>query len=101
MTYSLVIRPEAEEDLRQAYHWYEEQREGLGEDFLLCVEAALTAIQESPLRYPAIHRDMRRILVRRFPYGVFYCVRRHEVSVLAVFHCRRHPRGWQRRRGRT
>jgi len=98
MTYSLVVRPEAERDMSEAYQWYEEQRGGLGEDFLLCVEVALGSIQESPQRYPVVYEDVRRILVRRFPYGIFYCVQESTVSVLAVFHCSRHPRGWQDRR---
>lgn len=38
MNTRLVIRPEAERDVQEAYLWYEKQREGLGEDFLLCVE---------------------------------------------------------------
>ncbi len=38
MTYPLTIQPEAEADLAAAFCWYEEQRSGLGLEFLDCVE---------------------------------------------------------------
>lgn len=44
MTYQIRFPAIAEEELHQAYNWYEEQRDGLGEDFLLCIEATLDAI---------------------------------------------------------
>lgn len=97
MTGSISFHPSAEEDVRQAYIWYEEQRAGLGEDFLLCVEAALAAIQGNPHGFPAVHKEARRILLRRFPYAVFYVVNNQAVFVLAVFHCRRNPSNWMNR----
>jgi len=97
MKTGLWVRPEAESDLREAYRWYEGQRPGLGDDFLLCVDAALSAIQANPLAFPAIHQEVRRVLVRRFPYGVFYVHRGQTLTILAVFHCHRDPSAWQGR----
>lgn len=97
MNHSLVFRPSAEEDLRQAYRWYEEQRIGLGDDFLLCVEAAIAAISESPQRFPTVHKTARRILVRRFPYAIFYAFDGFIISIMAVFHCHRNPKRWRNR----
>jgi len=94
MKYDLVVRPEAEADTREACRWYEEQREGLGADFLLCVEACIESIQERPEFCRRIHKDVRRALVRRFPYGVFYTISDRIVAVLAVLHCRRNPKQW-------
>jgi toxin ParE1/3/4 len=45
---SLLIRPEAEADIEEAYRWNERQRSGLGSDFLLCVEEGLDKIQKNP-----------------------------------------------------
>ena len=97
MTYTVIIRPEAESDLADAYDWYQRQREGLGHEYLLCVEAALEAISRSPLQYATVHGEVRRALVRRFPYGVFYLIEGTTVVVTAVFHCRRDPSGWRDR----
>ena len=72
----------------------------MGADFLLCVEAALDAITLNPFQFPLLHREVRRALVRRFPYAVFFVVHDDTASVLAVFHCRRDP-GLVRTRSKT
>ena len=93
----VVIRPEAEADLADAFAWYEERRAGLGERFLLCVEAALAAIERYPASFPTVHQQVRRALLRRFPYGIFYTIEPNAIVVLAVFHCGRDPRRWRER----
>jgi len=94
---AILLFPEAEADVEGAYHWYERMRDGLGADFLLCVEEALEKISRDPIAYPVVHKDVRRTLIRRFPYGIFYVVEEQEIVVLAVFHGRRDPKQWQSR----
>ena len=67
MSQALIIRPEAEADLADAYDWYEERVAGLGAEFLDRVEIVLGAIAEHPELYPTIFRNVRRALTRRFP----------------------------------
>jgi plasmid stabilization system protein ParE len=81
-----------------AYRWYEDQRAGLGEEFLAAVGQTVEAIASHPAGYPAIHRETRRALVRRFPYAVFYRLVGEQVVVVACMHARRHPNRWRRRR---
>jgi toxin ParE1/3/4 len=97
MSLSVAIRPEAEADLAEAYGWYEGCRKGLGDEFLLSVEALLDSIQRFPQSYPAVHKQVRRALLRRFPYGIFYLVEEETIAVLAVFHASRDPKRWQER----
>lgn len=97
MTYALLLRPEAEAEVEEAYRWYERQREGLGADFLLCVEEALENIRRAPKTYPIVHKQIHRLLIRRFPFGVFYLAEGQVIVVLAVFHAHRAPRQWQSR----
>jgi len=97
MKYEVVIWPEAEEDLREAKAWYERCREGLGDEFLSCIEETIESIRCTPFLYGVVYKDVRRALVRRFPYGIFYRVAKDRVVVLAVFHASRDPRSWQRR----
>ena len=92
MTTALVVQPDAEADLASAYHWYETQRPGLGQEFLIAVDRAFERIAEQPLRHPAIHGETRRTFLRRFPYVVFHVMRHDRVYVLAVLHQRRSPR---------
>ena len=97
MTHTLLLRPETEAEVEEAYRWYEQQREGLGADFLLCVEEALGKIRRAPETYSIVHKQIHRLLIRRFPYGVFYLTEGQHVAVLAVFHAHRAPRQWQSR----
>jgi toxin ParE1/3/4 len=96
MNLPVIIRPEAEEDLTQAYLWYNEKRPGLGDEFLLKVEAALDLISENPDSNPIIYNGIRRKLIGRFPYAVFYVKNRKSISVLAVTHLKRHPKNYHR-----
>ncbi len=66
-----IVRPEAGEDLSEAYYWYERQRPVLGEDSFLRVEADFDSIRYGPQVRTIIYKNIRRKLVRRFPYGIF------------------------------
>lgn len=95
MSFTLTFRPVARHELEAAALWYENERRGLGEDFLREVERALELVREHPERFPDVHRGLRRIRVRRFPYSVIYRVEGTTVIVHAVFHARRDPTGWK------
>jgi plasmid stabilization system protein ParE len=90
-SYRLLIRPEVELDLAAAYRWYEDKDAGLGDEFLRTVEASLLGIQKDPQTHQKIHKDIRRALTKRFPYGIFYVINNDTISVLGVLHARRDP----------
>src|SRR5260221_10277949 len=69
MAGDLILAPETEHDMAEAYAWYERQRLGLGEEFMGCVDAALQAILRTPEAGLVVHEHYRRKLVRRFPYA--------------------------------
>ena len=97
MNRTLIVRPEAEEDVRLAKRWYEEQRPGLGDEFLECVDEVIIGLSSLPERHQKVYKDVRRAVVRRFPYVVYYRVDPQHIFVLAVVHGRRHPKHWQSR----
>jgi plasmid stabilization system protein ParE len=97
MAVELVIAPEAELDIAEAYLWYESRRAGLGEEFLSSVDACLEGIRRQPEMYPVFHEGYRRSLVRRFPYAVFYESSEATVTIYAVFHTSRDPDKWRQR----
>lgn len=94
----LRLTPEAELDVDDAYSWYQAQSPGRATDFLGAVDTRITSIRRHPEAYPLVDPTMRRALLRRFPYAVFYEVEPVEIVVYAVFHCARDPRAWKRRR---
>jgi plasmid stabilization system protein ParE len=94
---AVYVRPEARDDIEQASTWYERQRPGLGDNFLEQVLDALDRIAENPETYPIVHRQTRRAVLRRFPFGVFYRVEDDAIVVIAIIHSNQDPRAWQRR----
>jgi plasmid stabilization system protein ParE len=97
MTLRLVFRPQAESELLEAPKWYEERRLDLGQAFAAAIVARIAGIISSPLAAPRVRGEMRRSVLKRFPYAIYYQVLPDEVVVLAVMHGRRHPRRWESR----
>ncbi|MEN9523179.1 MAG: hypothetical protein RL065_1556 [Bacteroidota bacterium] len=92
MTYRLVLTEDAENDIVDATLWYEAQHNGLGKEFLLCLEAAKNTILRSPNAFHFRHKKLKGILVNRFPYLVLYKIIEHTIYLIAVFHTSRNPR---------
>jgi toxin ParE1/3/4 len=96
-TYRLLTRREAEADITAAVHWYEERGRGLGREFLRALRAATALLHRDPYLYPPIVGDARRVLLRRFPYALFYEVHGSDIVVLACLHTARDPKIWRER----
>jgi plasmid stabilization system protein ParE len=97
MTYAVILRPRAEDDIRTAFQWYESQQPTVGEEFLAHLRRALERIGEFPESSPVAHKAVRRALVTKFPYLVFYVAEPTRAVVLAVLHTSRSPATWPRR----
>lgn len=97
MAARLVIAPEAEQDIAEAYAWYEGRRAGLGEEFLSSVDACLEAIRRAPENCGVIYERIQRALVRRFPYAIFFEHAEGTAIVYSVFHTSRDPDKWRQR----
>ena len=98
MTNRIVFRQAARIELQDAASWYEEQRPGLGTEFLSEIDRAIDRAARAPFRGKPVANDVRRVSARRFPYAVYYRVRDDGLVILAVFHGRRDPLAWQRRK---
>ena len=62
MKCDLIVRPEAEAELAEAFDWYEQQVAGLGSRFLISVDAAINSILREPFQYPILYKNVRRAL---------------------------------------
>ena len=97
MTRPLVVEPEAAAELEEAGQWYEGRSAGLGLEFARLIRSTFAAIERSPLQFPEAAPGVRRVVMRRFPYAVYFLVDRDRIAVTAVFHHRRDPARWQSR----
>lgn len=84
----LLVRPEAEQDLAAACAWYEQRRAGLGGEFLDEIAGALLELEHNPEQARLYYRDFRRVLLRRFPYKVFYQVIGQRIVIFRVLHAK-------------
>lgn len=94
---AVVFLAPAEVEFDAAQAWYEDRSPGLGQAFVTSIQATIERVRRAPLQFPVADRDVRRALVRRFPYGVFYLAEEDRVVVIAVFHSSRNPREWKSR----
>ena len=92
MNWSVIIRPNAEADLLDAWTWYESQRAGLGDELLIEIRTAIRQLETDPERRPFYYRDFRRLLARRFPYKIYYRVEGSRVIVFRILHAKREHR---------
>jgi hypothetical protein len=90
--------PEVDQDVQEAYDWYEKQSIGLGEHLLLSIDAAIDSILRNLLHYSKLYKGTRKFNVKRFPFGVFYTIHKDSITVLAIVHLSRHPNTWKRRK---
>ena len=88
MSRLVLVRPEAERDLAAARAWYEQKRAGLGDEFLDDVAWAMRVLERNPELARFYYRNFQRVLLRRFPYKVFYQVSGERVVVFRVLHAK-------------
>lgn len=91
MSYVVVFRRVAKRELDDAVSWYEDRREGLGRDFSTAIEREIERIAFSPNQFARVKKEVRRAVLRRFPYSIYFVVEDSQVAVLAIFHAKRDP----------
>ncbi len=98
--YRLVSEPSVDLDVEAAFEWYENERPGLGAEFLDELRAlVITASPTDRSSNQVLRGGIRRALLKRFPYAVYFAIEADIVVVVAVLHASRNPAKWQRRKG--
>lgn len=94
----VIIHSEAIKELDGAISYYEDQKVGLGLDFLAEVEQALGKIQQNP-NLGAVYKvtELRRYIIQRFPFLIFYVELEEFIWVVAIAHGKRRPDYWRQR----
>lgn len=85
--------------MTEAARYYQAQSAGLGTEFLAEVKRTIDSIASHPKAAPKVKQDIRRRLLKRFPFGILYVATVDEIVILAVMHLRRRPGYWQDRLG--
>lgn len=91
---AIRFTPRALDELRDAVAWYELGAPAVVPAFLLALDAVIAQAARYPDSFPVVRPDIRRALLRRFPYGVFYSNEPEALIVVAIVHARRDPALW-------
>ena len=97
MPLPLVFRRIAQLELDESVSWYEDRRVGLGGEFRNEIEKHLQRIANQPQQFRQIRGQVRRVVLRRFPYSIYFLPKVDRIIVLAIFHAHRAPRSLERR----
>lgn len=94
----VIFTRAASAELIEAQGWYENEVPGLGRRFRQAVDAVIGRMSASPRQFPVIYKNVRRALLRRFPYALMYVIEPDDtLIVIACFHGSRDPAHWQKR----
>lgn len=93
------VRAQARDEIEEALGWYRERSVAAAEEFLHELDVAMERIAEAPAQFLVVRGRLRRVLLHRFPYAVYYKVYPTTISIVGVIHGRRHPSTWPRRAG--
>jgi plasmid stabilization system protein ParE len=94
------LHADARDEIRSAALWYQEHRDGLGEEFVAAVDEVLLKIAKTPQLFPRwvgtekVSSIIRKASLERFPYVVAFEQHKRYVLVLAIAHQKRRPLYW-------
>jgi toxin ParE1/3/4 len=97
MTYIVTIAEAAEEDIRNAFIWYDEQKPGLGDTFEKQVLKAIESIKSNPMKNQIRYGDIRVYFLISFPFGIHFNVLDKNILIVGIFHTSLHPERWKDR----
>jgi plasmid stabilization system protein ParE len=97
MSYQLFFSEDALVDINESFLWYEQQREGLGEEFLESIDTSIDKIVNNPNLYQLQYKEQRAAILARFPYRIFYFTEENQIIIQGVFRMSRDPQVWQER----
>ncbi|MGK5090810.1 type II toxin-antitoxin system RelE/ParE family toxin [Deltaproteobacteria bacterium TL4] len=97
MKYNLIILPESEMDIQEAFEWYEAHQQYLGRYFVEELDSVFQRIEECPLAFQKIYGELRRAFPHRFPYAVYFLIDENNIIIKGILHQRKNPQEWQSR----
>ena len=93
----IIVLREAQLEVQEAFQYYQDKSEGLGFEFMRSLDATLQSVKRNPFACQTIDKETRRVLLRKFPYALFYIVEENRIIVIACFHQKRSEIDWLRR----
>lgn len=97
MSFEIKLTAGAGQDIQEAKNWCENKRSGLGEEFILSLEACLNRIKRNPLHFQQIRAGYKAGIVNRFPFRIIFFIDKKSIVVNGVIHMKRNPEIWTKK----
>lgn len=98
MVKRLIILPFAETDIKETVSYFKDVRNELDRDFIQAIDASFFEILNNPEAFPIAKYDIRKFVMAKFPFCIYFVDENEALYILSVFHDKRNPKDWQRRR---
>jgi hypothetical protein len=95
---NVVLGDAARIELESAIEWHELQQKGLGKRFVFAFHSTVSVIRSFPSLNSELAKNIRRAIVKEFPYGIIYSVKSDFIEIIAVAHLHRQPMYWTGRK---
>ncbi|MGX1025110.1 type II toxin-antitoxin system RelE/ParE family toxin [Flavobacterium sp. CS20] len=96
--FSLQLSDEAELDLDKSYEFYYENNPKVADTFFQRIKLGFENIKENPVTFPIAHKDVRKYVIKKFPFVIYYRIINTSIQVIAIFHTSRNPEIWNERK---
>ena len=94
---NIKLSPFAEQDLDESKEYYDQQKIGLGDEFISEIVEKFELIKQNPKQFPIQYKKMQKATLDRFSFGIFYIVKNLTIYVLGIFHSSRNPKSMKDR----
>jgi len=97
MNWNIILKDTAKSEIDESFLYYEIQLQNLGNQFAQSVSESFDKIQSNPFSFPVVYRDIRRSIVKRFPFVIYFSIdiSTNEITIISVFHTSRNSANWQ------
>ncbi|HEU5054066.1 MAG TPA: type II toxin-antitoxin system RelE/ParE family toxin [Hanamia sp.] len=89
MAFEIIIKPIVLLDLDEALLWYEAEQPGLAKRFYQSFEIAIERIRKNPNAFFDVAPEVKKILLKKFPYKIFYTISGNKIIILGIAHVKR------------
>lgn len=94
----MIILPFAEKDIKETVSYFKEVSDNLDRDFIQAIDASFFEILNNPAALPIAKYDIRKFVMAKFPFCIYFVDKNEALYILSVFHDKRNPKDWQKRR---
>jgi plasmid stabilization system protein ParE len=96
-SYSIEISDDAEGDFDNSYEYYFEDSPIVADAFFQRINDSFESIKKTPFSFPEVYKSIRKFIVKKFPFVIYFQVEEYTVKVIAIFHTSRNPEVWKER----